>query len=63
MFKGFIYLLFSLCRTIVFSPEVLITVDYHGKRVEMSNGPLTGLIMGLGQLQCTEIRLKEIRYR
>lgn len=50
-------------RTIVFSPEVLITVDYHGKRVEMSNGPLTGLIMGLGQLQCTEIRLKEIRYR
>lgn len=50
-------------RTIVFSPAVLITLDYHGKRVEMSQGPLTGLIMGLGQLQCTEIRLREIHYR
>lgn len=50
-------------RTIVFSPAVKITLDYHGKRVEMSQGPLTGLIMGLGQLQCTEIVLKEINYR
>lgn len=50
-------------RTVVFSPAVKITLDYHGKRVEMSQGPLTGLIMGLGQLQCTEIVLKEINYR
>lgn len=43
--------------------EVSISFDYKGKRVELSHGPLTGLIMGLGQLQCSEIRLKRINYK
>lgn len=43
--------------------EVSISFDYKGKRVQLSHGPLTGLIMGLGQLQCTEIRLKAIHYK
>ena len=50
-------------RNILFSPEVPIRLDYHGKRVELSHGPLAGLLMGLGQLQCSEIRLKRIAYR
>lgn len=50
-------------RQIIFSPEVPIRIDYQGKRVEMSHGPLAGLLMGLGQLQCSEIRLKKINYR
>ncbi|XP_055377404.1 autophagy-related protein 2 homolog B isoform X2 [Condylostylus longicornis] len=50
-------------REIVFSPEVLIRLDYHGRRIEMSRGPVAGLLMGLGQLQCSEIRLKKIVYR
>jgi autophagy-related protein 2 len=48
---------------VVFSPDVSIRVDYQGKRVELSHGPLAGLLMGLGQLQCSEIRLKRISYR
>lgn len=43
--------------------EVSISFDYKGKRVQLSHGPLTGLIMGLGQLQCSEIRLKSITYK
>lgn len=50
-------------RQIIFSPDVPIRLDYQGKRVELSHGPLAGLLMGLGQLQCSEIRLKKISYR
>lgn len=50
-------------RHIIFCPEVSIRIDYNGKRVEMSHGPLPGLLMGLAQLQCSEIRLKKINYR
>lgn len=50
-------------KNIVFSPSVMITLDYVGKRVQMSHGPLTGFLMGLGQLNCSAIVLKEIRYR
>ncbi|XP_058467736.1 autophagy-related protein 2 homolog A [Malaya genurostris] len=50
-------------RNIIFSPDVPIRIDYHGKRVELSHGPLAGLLMGLGQLQCSEIRLKKISHR
>lgn len=50
-------------RHIIFSPDVPIRLDYQGKRVELSHGPLAGLLMGLGQLQCSEIRLKRISYR
>ncbi|KAJ8963256.1 hypothetical protein NQ318_018723 [Aromia moschata] len=37
--------------------------DYHGKRVDMTHGSLPGLLMGLGQLNCSELRLKQINYR
>ncbi|CAH1999640.1 unnamed protein product [Acanthoscelides obtectus] len=50
-------------RNVVFSPDVLIRLDYHGKRVDMTHGSLPGLLMGLGQLNCSELRLKRINYR
>lgn len=50
-------------RNVIFGPDVPIRIDYHGKRVELSHGPLAGLLMGLGQLQCSEIKLKKISYR
>ncbi|XP_066992632.2 autophagy-related protein 2 homolog A [Anabrus simplex] len=50
-------------RSFVFSPEVPIRLDYQGKRVDMTHGPLAGLLMGLGQLNCSELRLKRLSYR
>lgn len=50
-------------REVIFSPDVSIRFDYHGKRVELSKGPIAGLLMGLGQLQCSEIILKKQIYR
>lgn len=50
-------------RNVLFSPEVLIRLDYQGKHVDMSHGPLAGLLMGLGQLNCSEIRLKRLSHR
>ncbi|XP_055847231.1 autophagy-related protein 2 homolog A [Episyrphus balteatus] len=50
-------------REVIFSPEVNIRLDYHGRRIELSRGPIVGFLMGLGQLQCSEIKLKKIIYK
>lgn len=52
-------------RDIRFDSEVPIRIDYHGKRVDMSGpgGALAGLLMGIGQLNCSEIKLRRFRYR
>lgn len=50
-------------RDVIFSPEVPIRLDYQGKRVDMSHGPLAGLLMGLGQLNCSELHLKRLSHR
>ncbi|KAG5882217.1 hypothetical protein JTB14_024728 [Gonioctena quinquepunctata] len=50
-------------RNVIFSPDVPIRLDYHGKRVDMTHGSLPGLLMGLGQLNCSELRLKRLSYR
>ncbi|XP_014232573.1 autophagy-related protein 2 homolog A [Trichogramma pretiosum] len=50
-------------RKITFAPEVLVRLDYHGKRVDLTHGPLAGLLMGLGQLNCSELRLKRLTNR
>jgi len=47
----------------VFSPEVLIRLDYQGKWVDMEQGTLAGLVVGLAQLNCSELRLKPINHR
>ncbi|KAJ8924233.1 hypothetical protein NQ315_007024 [Exocentrus adspersus] len=50
-------------RAIIFTPDVPIRLDYQGKRVDMTHGSLPGLLMGLGQLNCSELRLKSVAYR
>ncbi|XP_043255081.1 autophagy-related protein 2 homolog A [Colletes gigas] len=50
-------------RSVVFSPEVLVKLDYHGKRVDLTHGPVAGLLMGLAQLNCSELRLKRLTHR
>ncbi|XP_028031335.1 autophagy-related protein 2 homolog A isoform X2 [Bombyx mandarina] len=50
-------------RRVVFSPEVPIRLDYVGKRVDLSSGPVAGLLMGLGQLNCSELTLKRLDYK
>lgn len=47
----------------IFSPEVPIRLDYTGKRVDMTHGSLPGLLMGLAQLNCSELKLKRIYHR
>lgn len=48
-------------KEFVFSPPLPICFDYHGRRIELSRGPITGLLMGLTQLQGSEIRLREVK--
>lgn len=50
-------------RTFLFTPEVPIRLDYQGKHVDMTHGPLAGLLMGLGQLSCSELKLKRLSHR
>lgn len=50
-------------RELIFSPAVTICFDYHGRRVVLSKGPIAGLLMGLGQLQCSQIVLKKISHK
>jgi len=50
-------------RRFEFTPEVLIRLDYEGKHVDMKHGPLAGLLMGLAQLNCSELRLKRLSHR
>lgn len=62
-FSYHILTFFSHSRQIIFSPDVPIRLDYQGKRVDMTHGPLAGMLMGLAQLNCSEIRLKRINHR
>lgn len=50
-------------RNFIFTPDVPIRIDYEGKRVNMSHGPMAGIIMGIGQLNCLQIKLKRLAYR
>jgi len=47
-------------KEFVFSPALPICFDYHGRRIELSRGPITGLVMGLAQLQGSGIILREV---
>lgn len=51
-------------RSFTFSPDVLIRFDYHGKGVDLSQGPsFSGLLVGLGQLNCSQLTLKRLSHR
>lgn len=50
-------------RQFVFSPDVIIRLDYEGRHIDLSHGSLAGLLMGLAQLNCSEITLKRIVHK
>ncbi|XP_029453756.1 autophagy-related protein 2 homolog B isoform X3 [Rhinatrema bivittatum] len=50
-------------REFRFTSEVPIRLDYHGKHVSMDQGTLAGILIGLAQLSCSELKLKRLCYR
>ncbi|MEE6494448.1 hypothetical protein FKM82_017142 [Ascaphus truei] len=50
-------------REFRFTSEVPIKLDYHGKHVSMDQGTLTGILIGLAQLNSSELKLKRLCYR
>eukprot|EP00066_Takifugu_rubripes_P026085 XP_011615351.1 PREDICTED: autophagy-related protein 2 homolog B isoform X2 [Takifugu rubripes] len=50
-------------REFRFTSEVPIRLDYHGKHVSMEQGTFAGIIMGLTQLNCSELKLRRLCYR
>uniref|UniRef100_I3KWB8 Autophagy related 2B n=1 Tax=Oreochromis niloticus TaxID=8128 RepID=I3KWB8_ORENI len=46
-----------------FTSEVPIRLDYHGKHVSMDQGTFAGIIFGLTQLNCSELKLRQLCYR
>ncbi|EFO23860.2 hypothetical protein LOAG_04624 [Loa loa] len=53
--KGKIYF-----KEFTFSPSAVIRLDLNGKRVRPDQGWILGLLVGLSDFKCTEIRLKEL---
>ncbi|XP_063692394.1 autophagy-related protein 2 homolog A-like isoform X2 [Bolinopsis microptera] len=57
----------TFIKAFVFSPEVPIRVDYKGKNIRgdknLISNPVTNLLIGLAQLNCSELRLKSLCYR
>ncbi|XP_072350535.1 autophagy-related protein 2 homolog B-like isoform X1 [Scyliorhinus torazame] len=50
-------------REFRFTSEVPIRLDYHGKHMSMDQGTLAGILIGLAQLNCSELKLKRLCYR
>ena len=49
-------------KEFVFSPAVPIRLDYRGKRIDIEQGKIAGLLMGLGQLNCSQLKLQKIEH-
>ncbi|KAF7201886.1 autophagy-related protein 2 homolog B isoform X1 [Nothobranchius furzeri] len=50
-------------REFRFTSDVPIRLDYHGKHVTMDQGTFAGIIFGLTQLNCSELKLRQLCYR
>lgn len=51
-------------KEVNFAPDLSIRIDYQGKRVETSEyGTVLGLLIGLGQLNCSQVCLKRYSNR
>uniref|UniRef100_A0A8C1FWM1 Autophagy related 2B n=1 Tax=Cyprinus carpio TaxID=7962 RepID=A0A8C1FWM1_CYPCA len=46
-----------------FTSEVPIRLDYHGKHMAMEQGTFAGIVIGLTQLNCSELKLRCLCYR
>lgn len=51
---------FIYYREFTFSPSAIIRLDLNGKRMRPDQGWILGLLVGLSDFKCTEIRLKEL---
>uniref|UniRef100_A0A4W6EYZ4 Autophagy related 2A n=1 Tax=Lates calcarifer TaxID=8187 RepID=A0A4W6EYZ4_LATCA len=49
-----------LFREFRFTSEVPIWLDYHGKHVVIEQGTFAGILIGLAQLNCSELKLKRL---
>ncbi|XP_076877879.1 autophagy-related protein 2 homolog A [Brachyhypopomus gauderio] len=47
-------------REFRFTSEVPIWLDYHGKHVAIEQGTFAGILIGLAQLNCSELKLKRL---
>uniref|UniRef100_K7FR71 Autophagy related 2A n=1 Tax=Pelodiscus sinensis TaxID=13735 RepID=K7FR71_PELSI len=47
-------------REFRFTSEVPIWLDYHGKHMTMDQGTFAGILIGLAQLNCSELKLKRL---
>ncbi|XP_051502720.1 autophagy-related protein 2 homolog B-like isoform X2 [Myxocyprinus asiaticus] len=50
-------------REFRFTSEVPIRLDYHGKHMAMEQGTFAGIVIGLTQLNCSELKLRRLCYR
>jgi len=50
-------------KSFTFSPSVPIRIDYVGKYVDLTQGALIGIFSGLGQLNCSELTLKQLDFK
>uniref|UniRef100_A0A673LXS3 Autophagy-related protein 2 homolog B-like n=1 Tax=Sinocyclocheilus rhinocerous TaxID=307959 RepID=A0A673LXS3_9TELE len=58
-----IYLHVTFPREFRFTSEVPIRLDYHGKHMAMEQGTFAGIVIGLTQLNCSELKLRRLCYR
>ncbi|KAJ6216747.1 hypothetical protein RDWZM_007904 [Blomia tropicalis] len=47
-------------KSFTFSPDVPIRLDYHGKHIDLKQGALPGIFLGLAQLNQSELHLKKL---
>ncbi|XP_077993352.1 autophagy-related protein 2 homolog A-like [Glandiceps talaboti] len=50
-------------RSFTFAPEVPIRLDYQGKHMAFEEGTFAGILIGLGQLNCSELKLRRLQFR
>uniref|UniRef100_A0A671XK62 Autophagy related 2A n=1 Tax=Sparus aurata TaxID=8175 RepID=A0A671XK62_SPAAU len=55
--EGELLMMFVFFR---FTSEVPIWLDYHGKHVVIEQGTFAGILIGLAQLNCSELKLKRL---
>lgn len=50
-------------RSFEFTPDVLIRLDYQGRHVDLENGAIAGVLLGLGQFTWLELKLKRLVHK
>ncbi|CAD5224874.1 unnamed protein product [Bursaphelenchus xylophilus] len=59
--KVFVHTRDTFFKEFTFEPTCVIRLDYVGKRVKTDQGAFLGFLIGMTNLKCTELTLKELR--